>query len=807
MPDRGSNSEKMEYTLEHIAEICGGKIAGTGADAAHITVRSVFTDSRSLSAGRDAAFVAIRGRNRDGHSFVGDLYLRGVSAFIVGQEVDDGRYPGAGFVIVEDPVAALQALAADYRSRFGGVVVGITGSNGKTVVKEWIAGLVPPGVKMFRNPKSYNSQIGVPLSVLMMEGDEDVAVFEAGISKPGEMELLERIIRPDIGVMTTVGDAHQENFETLRQKISEKLKLFAGAGTIIYNSAYREVEDMLRETYPSARLMDSSQQKEIQAVFTDTASRENAATAAAVCAALGYGGDDMPERAKTLLPVPMRLELREGINNSLIVNDSYNSDINSLGIALDYLNGVAGVRPRTVILSDILQSGYPEDELYARVAGLVGSSGAERFVGIGDALKRNAGLFTLPARFYRSVEDYVRNIKREDVAGHAVLLKGNRDSRFERISHALERKTHTTVLEVDLDAMLHNLQCHRAMLDPQTRVMAMIKAAGYGHGGYEVAAMLQRQGVDYLAVAFADEGMALREGGITMPVVVLNADSDSFDLMVANSLEPEIYNIQSLEDFAATLGRYGERSYPVHIKLDTGMHRLGFGPDDTDALCERLEELRGTVRVASVFSHLSCSDDPGKDGFTQSQMNRFRDMSERIINRLGYRPLLHIANSAGICRLPQAQFDMVRLGIGLYGVGECPVPGLLPVAAMRTRIVQIRELPAGEPVGYGCAGRLRRVSKLATIPVGYADGIDRRLGCGKWFVEVNGRHAPTVGAICMDTAIIDVTGADAAEGDTVTVLGAAPGSRIEDMAAALGTIPYEIMTSVSARVKRIYLKE
>ena len=794
----------MRYTIEEVVGVCGGRLLG-GEPGGRV-VCSVFTDSRSMPACADAMFIAIEGVNHDGHTYINELYGRGVRMFMVERDVATGKYPDACFIAVPGSVDALQRLAADYRAQFRGTVVGITGSNGKTVVKEWIAGLVPPGTKLFRSPKSYNSQIGVPLSVLMIGGDETVAVIEAGISQPGEMERLHRIIRPDVGVITTIGDAHQENFGSTVEKLEEKLGLFEGARTIVYNNDYPEIGKALARRFPRAKVVDACGcEGEVREMFSDDASRQNAAMAVAVCDVLGYDHGQTLSRLPGLQPVAMRLELKEGINGSIIVNDSYNSDINSLAIALDYLRSVAGGRPQTLVLSDILQSGYPQEELYGRVAQMVNLSEVDAMVGIGSRISRYPQLFGIRADFYPDVETYLRNVRRDDIAGRAILLKGNRRTRFERLSHAFEHKSHTTTLEVDLDAMVGNLNAYRAMLSPGTRVMAMIKASGYGHGGYEVASTLQFQGVDYLAVAFADEGVALRGSGIAMPIVVLNADEDSFELMVANGLEPEIYNFRSLAAFGQVLRRYGERSYPVHVKLDTGMHRLGFPEGDVERLAQELAARHPMLRVASIFSHFACADDPAGDGFTRAQTEAFRRMSGRLTEALGYKPLLHISNSAGAARFPEAEFDMVRLGIGLYGIGE--VPGLRETAALHTRIVQIREVQPGECVGYGCAGRIERPTRLATIPVGYADGIDRRLGEGRWSVVVGGRPAPTVGRICMDTCMVDITGCDAAEGDDVAVFGGGEGNSIADMARALDTIPYEIMTSISARVKRIYTKE
>ena len=677
----------MNYTLSEIARICGGTFTGENR-----RVTEVVTDSRSCGMPAAPLFVAMCGARHDSHDFVDGMYARGVRAFLVERPLDERD--GAGYVVVGNAIDALQRLAADWRRRFGGTVVGITGSNGKTVVKEWIAQTAPDGVKLFRSPRSYNSQLGAALSLLMIEGDERFALIEAGISQPGEMARLERMISPDVVLFTSLGDAHQEHFASVEEKCAEKLLLALHAPKIIYHSAYEPLASMLREVY-----------------------------------AAGH-------------------------------------------------------------------------ELHDAAAGV------GRFVGIGPKLQAQAERFVCDKAFYASTDDYLRRIDRADIAGRAVLLKGNRDSRFEKLEHALSRKSHTTVLEVDLDAMTHNLNYFRSQLRPGVRLVAMVKAASYGAGDFEVAQLLQHQGVDYLAVAFADEGVLLRERGITMPVVVLNADADSFDAMAANRLEPEIYSLRSLHEFAAAVERYGEQRYPIHVKLDTGMHRLGFVEEELPALLDALARYGRTVRVASVFAHLCTSDDPAQDDFTRLQIARFDRMSSRIAEALSYPVLRHTANSAAIERFPEAQYDMCRLGLGLYGFGFEHNAALCPVSTLRTRIVQIKRLAPTETVGYGRAGVLSRPTVTATVPIGYADGLDRHLGCGAWSMRVKGRPAPIVGRVCMDSCMIDVTDIDGvAEGDEAVVFSPAAGNTPEAMAEVLGTIPYEILTSVAGRVKRIYLKE
>ena len=789
----------MNYKLSQIAAVVGGRFSGEDHE-----VQSVVTDSRSLSCelGCNPIFVAMCGANHDSHDFIAQMYGRGVRSFLVEHAVEE--LPGAGYVVVKNAIAALQSLAAYHRAHFKGTVVGITGSNGKTVIKEWIAEELPAGMKCYRSPKSYNSQLGVPLSVLMIEGDEQLALIEAGISQPGEMERLERIIRPDVVVFTSIGDAHQENFLNLEQKCLEKMVLAHRARVIVYHSYYEPLGHLIATHFADRRLYDAASAPQVpEAVIGNEASRRNAQIVEAFCTAMGFPAPSFSSAPE----VAMRLEVKEGINDSVLVNDAYNLDLNSLALALDYLHSVALTRPTTLVLSDIAQSGLSDDELYSRVAGMVSRAGIDTLVGIGPRLKRYASLFDCAKLFYASTDECIARLGREAVAGRAVLLKGARDFRFEKLAHALSLKSHTTVLEVDLDAMIHNLNYFRSKLDFRTKLVAMVKAGSYGTGDFEVAQMLQHQGVDYLAVAFADEGVLLRERGISMPIVVLNADADSFDLMIANRLEPEIYSFHSLRDFADAVTHAGELRYPIHLKLDTGMHRLGFMEEEIPALCERLQGM-SEVKVATIFSHLNCADMPEEDTYTRAQIERFDRMSTALIEALPYPVIRHTANSAAIERFPEAQFDMCRLGLGLYGFGWQHNAALRPVSTLKTRIVQIKHLEAGDTVGYGRAGRLTRPTVTATVPIGYADGLDRHLGCGRWSMLVAGQPAPIVGRVCMDSCMIDITDIPGVEeGDEAVVFSAAAGNDLETMARVLDTIPYEIMTSVSGRVKRIYLKE
>ena len=742
--------------------------------------------------------MAMRGVNHDAHNYISDMVARGVRAFIVEREVE--LPDGCGAVVVENSLKALQTLAAYRRQHFDGYVVAIAGSNGKTTVKEWIAQSVAPSVKLYRSPRSYNSQLGVALSLLMIPDDAQIALIEAGISQVGEMETLEQMIAPQTVIFTSIGDAHQANFESLEQKIAEKIYLANSAERIIYDSEYKQLANALESQYGGRELVDCSMERVNN--LPEGIWPANARIVSAFCRIFGFAAPDFTQ----LQPLSMRLEVKQGVRDSLIVDDSYSCDIESLAIALDYLNSVAQSRRKVVVLSDILQSKLPESELYRVVSQMLVHSGVEMFIGVGSAICSYSPLFTLPARFYSSTEELLADINSLDITSSALLIKGNRESRTERISHLLELKSHTTVLEVNLSAIERNINYFRTKMSPATKLVAMVKASSYGAGDTEVAQMLVKQGVDYLAVAFADEGIKLRAGGITSPIVVLNADDNSFDAMVASHLEPEIYSLRSLEAFA--FAARAEQCYPIHIKLDTGMHRLGFMEEDIDSLLAALDRCRATVRVATIFTHLCVSDDSSQDEFTRSQIALFDRLSSRIISHLGYTVLRHAAASAAIVRFTEAHFDMCRLGLGMYGYGFEHNSNLEPVSTLSTRIVQIRTLDAGQSVGYGRADVLCRKSRIATIPVGYADGLDRKLGCGHWSMIVNGKPAPTVGRICMDSCMIDVTEIeDVKEGDSVTIFSAQSGNSAEDMALILDTIPYEILTSVSDRVKRIYIYE
>ena len=784
----------MNYLLSEIAQIVGGELRGE-----NLRVRSIATDSRSVVSTEEVVFAAIDGKNHDGHQFIERMVERGVEAFIVERDMPLPN-KRCGMVVVESTLHALQRLATYHRAKFAGRVVAITGSNGKTIVKEWAARSMPEEIHSFASPKSYNSQLGVALSLLMLEGSEVVAFIEAGISHPGEMERLEAMIKPEIVVITSIGDAHSANFESEAQKIDEKLCIAKDARTIIYSSEYPTLAKRIKELYADRELIDSSTESDDYDLELSDALSVDALHVSALMRKLGYSVDDAIFSAN----VSMRLELKEGIDNSMIIDDSYNSDINSVVVALDALHLQSMGRRRVAVVSDIRQSGISNEVLYGRIADAVHRAGVDHFIGVGENISQCASLFDRGSSFYHSTDELIENFARERWADSVILLKGSRDSRFERVTRLLERRTHTTTLEVDLAAMKKNLNYFRSHLPQHHPLVAMVKAGSYGTGDVDVARMLQHEGVKYLAVAFADEGVLLRSKGITMPIVVLNADQDSFDVMIAHDLEPEIYSFHSLDAFRRAAQHVQRQNYPIHIKLDTGMHRLGFMEDDIDLLGRALHH-DPTLRIATIFSHLSCADMPEEDEFTLGQIERFDYMSAQLIEWLDYTPLRHIANSAAIVRFPYAAFEMCRLGLGLYGFGFEHNDALIPVATLSTRIVQIKSLAKGESVGYGRSARLERETITATIPVGYADGLDRHLGGGRWSVRINGKSAPIIGRVCMDSAMIDITDIEGVEvGDKVTIFGTERGNTLEDMAHVLDTITYEIMTSISSRVKRIY---
>jgi len=814
------------WTLKQIGVLLKGKILGME----NIPVSTLAIDSRTVSSTRETLFVALRGDQHDGHDYIRDLYERGIRAFLVSKQPDYENYPEAGFCVVKDTLKGLHELATEWRNRYKGEVVAITGSNGKTIVKEWIYQCMSASLRVHRSPKSYNSQVGVPLSVWMIQEDHDLAVIEAGISRPGEMEKLQSIIRPQLGIFTNLGGSHQENFPDLETKLSEKLKLFEGCSKIICRADAMVGSIPLRTymeklgiplvywslsgnaKYSYRILKRDSSKTEIQLLlpgketvfhlpFGDDASIENALHVLTYTLESGHSLENAKKCIECLEPVSMRLEMLQGIQGSMLINDSYNSDTGGLKAALDLVGQQDKRKGRVVILSDLLQSGREDQSLYAEIADLLTQKEIDQFIGIGPALMQHRAHFGRNSLFFRDTDEFLKRMDRTLFVDRNILIKGSRLFGFERITAELQLKTHQTHLEIDLNAMVQNLNYYRSLLNDHVKTMVMVKALSYGSGNVEIANLLQFHKVDYLAVAFIDEGIQLRRAGIHLPIMVLNPDPSSFGPMLDYQLEPEVYSLAVIQALYE-LAHYREiKNYPIHVKLDTGMHRLGFQESDIDQLLPYL--VHPEFRVASVFSHLAGSGEEEHDDFSLEQIEKLRQHASVIREAIGSSFDLHILNSAGIERFPHAQLDMVRLGIGLHGIGSAEQ--LKPVSAFKTTISQIRTLGEGESVGYSRKGIVKHISEIATIPVGYADGLDRRFGKGQGSVWINGNAAPSVGEICMDMTMIDVTGLAASEGDTVEIFG--KHQKVSTLASCIGTIPYEILTAIPERVKRVYLQE
>jgi len=820
----------ISYTAKEIALAISGILAGKGNGI----ITTVFTDSRMQHSPDEALFIALKGLHHDGHHYIPVLYQLGVRNFMASASWKPAQeFPEASFIFVKDTLKALQEFAAWHRKRFSIEVIGITGSNGKTIIKEWLYQCLQGKWQITRSPKSYNSQLGVPLSVLLLDENSEMGIFEAGISRPGEMEHLQRIIQPTMGIFTNIGEAHQEGFQGPEQKVREKLRLFSGCKLLVcskdHHLIWQEIqkEPSLKDTRIFTWSSNVKADLELTAIekangntilkaihnhhtlditipFTDDASVENAIHVWSLLLALNPDPDYIRSKMMVLTPVAMRLEQKSGINNCMLINDSYNADINSLSIALDELNRSLQHPKKTLILSDILQSGKKTGDLYSKVAALVQEKHVSRIMGIGPSIKANSHLFTLPGSFYSTTQEFLDQFQEALFHDEVILLKGSRAFEFERISTLLEQKVHSTRLEINLDAMVHNLNFYRSLLPSGTRIMIMVKALSYGSGTHEIASLLQFQKVDYLGVAFADEGVSLRQAGITLPIIVMSPEPGSFETMLKHRLEPEIYSFFMLEAFNRCVTLNQEIDYPVHIKIDSGMHRLGFQTGEIPQLLPQLKNCTN-LKVKTVFSHLAASDEEVHDSFTRKQIELFGKIADRISASLGYPVIRHILNSSGIERFPDACFDMVRLGIGLYGISTGFQPQLRNVSSLKSQVSQIKVIEPGESVGYGRKGKVTSKMVLAIIPVGYADGLNRKLGGGNGCFIISGKHAPIVGNICMDMTMVDVSGIDVHEGDEVIVFGDL--HPVSILARQLGTIPYEILTGISSRVKRIYFHE
>ena len=775
----------------------GAKTMGNGK----CEIDWLLTDSRSLCYPESTLFFAIKTERGNGHQYIADLYQRGVRAFVVSEE-PKGNYPDTDFLFVPDTLQALQSLAAHHRLRFNIPVIGITGSNGKTLVKEWLYQLLAPNFTVTRSPRSYNSQIGVPLSVWGLWGKTEVALFEAAISQRNEMAALERIIKPTIGIFTSLGSAHQENFSSMEEKCREKLQLMKDAQVVIYPAGDEIIEGCIHQAAPNARL--------IACPSTGNAFEDNKALCRAACREMGLDDDTIEERLRALEPVAMRLEVKEGQNDCTLINDSYNSDLSSLDIALDFMNRRPEKegRERTLILSDILQSGIEPHALYSQLADLLGQRGINNLIAVGGIISAHIDCFSglnASRRFFPSTHALLASDVLGKLQHQLILIKGARSFHFELITDQLEKKVHETILEVNLSAIVKNLNYYRSFMKPETKVVCMVKADAYGAGAVEVARKLQEQHVDYLAVAVADEGVTLREKGITQGIMIMNPEMSSFSTLFRYQLEPEIYSFRLLDALIRAAEHEGITNFPVHIKFDTGMHRLGFDPEkDIPQLIERLHRQTALI-PRSVFTHFVGSDSDQFDAYSQLQYERFLNGSQALQEAFPHPILRHICNSAGIERFPDRHLEMVRLGLGLYGINSYSNETIFNVSTLRTTILQIHDIKAGESIGYSRRTVLERDSRIASLPIGYADGLDRLLGNRKGYCLVNGQKAEYVGNICMDVCMIDVTDIPCQEGDLVTIFG--EGLSPSELASRCGTIPYEILTGIAPRVKRIFFED
>jgi len=825
------------YTLTEIAKIVGGQLIHFGTPTAH-SIRFLSFDSRTLLSPRETLFFALRNGRNDGHHFIRDARNREVSAFVVSQlPIPDDHELPCSYILVNNTLDALQQLAAFHRKRFSYPVTAITGSNGKTLVKEWLSEILGVKLHVVKSPRSYNSQIGNPLSVWLMDDDYDLALFEAGISKPGEMARLETILHPDNGIFTHLGNAHLENFGSLEELVQEKVKLFVHCRLIVYckdfDIVHRSLAGVPYSRNPHFFTWSSREKADLQILstvcsihstaikalyresiitleipFTDGAHIENAIHCWAYLLATGAEPGSFEARFLHLSTVSMRLEIKKGINGCAIIDDSYNSDTASLVNALDFLGQQKDARKlkSTLILSDILQSGKNPELLYREVAEYIRLRNISRLIGIGNTISSFSTLFQVDhQQFFPDTEAFLLQFQESWFRNDLILLKGARDFRFDRISSLLQEKRHQTVMEINLSAMVHNLNHYRQQLHPETRLMAMVKAFSYGTGSVEVARILQFRRVDYLAVAIADEGIELRNAGIELPIVVMNPEEHSFGAMIENRLEPNIYRFSLLRSFEEALKKSAVNNFPVHIKLDTGMKRLGF--DSAGEIEQVIDYIRtrDTLFIRSVFSHLAVSEDAINDKFTNRQFEHFQKLCKQITSAFPYKILLHILNSAGIERFPEMQLDMVRLGIGLYGASAGHSAHLRNVATLKSTISQLKTVLPGETVGYGRSFVAEHLTRIAVIPIGYADGYSRRLGNGVGKVIIHGQFAPIVGTVCMDMCMADVTGIECREDDTVLLFG--EGQTVSEVASQMGTIPYEVLTTVGQRVKRIYFEE
>jgi alanine racemase len=822
----------MSYSIQQIANILNAK--STIVD--DVIIEHLLIDSRKISFPKTSLFFALAGPRRDGHQFIKEAYDRGIRSFVVDEHYDYSNYTDANFLVVTDVLEVLQQLATFHRSQFNIPVIGITGSNGKTIVKEWLYQLLQNSFNIVRSPRSYNSQVGVPLSIWQMNNQHTLGIFEAGISTVDEMQHLEKMIQPTLGVFTNIGNAHDDGFENRSQKIIEKLRLFRNVETLVFNADNEEILHQIKQLnlanqfswgkhvgcdlqiikftkYNLTTTIDATYKKELISIsvpFVDEASVQNACTCWAVLLALNVDYKIIESGIKQLQSVEMRMQLQPIINNCVLLNDSYSNDVSSFYIALDYIVSNAGNFKKTIILSDF--SGITKDDssVYTTLIQELKTRNINKFIGIGEAIWQHKKEFFaagVESYFYQTTTDFLQANTTHSFKDEYILLKGGRVFNFERISKWLQHKTHQTVMEINLTALVHNLKEYQKHLLPSTKTMAMVKAFSYGSGSIEIARALQFQKVDYLAVAYADEGIDLRKAGISLPIMILNVDEENFDSLIEYNLEPEIFSFNIYNAFHQYLLQQGIQDFPVHIKLNTGMNRLGFETTDVYELCFNIRRQK-TMHIKSVLSHLVSSEAAMDDQFTQKQLALFEFACESIEKNMGYSFIKHIANSAAIFRHPQSQYNMVRLGIGLYGVDSAVENQLQlqTVSTLKTTIAQIRTIKSTDTVGYNRKGIVKRESKIATVRIGYADGLSRALGSGVGAMLVNGKLAPIIGNVCMDMTMLDITDIDKVEeGDVVEVFG--KNLLVQQVAKWCHTIAYETLSTISQRVRRIYVEE
>lgn len=814
----------FSYKLSDISKITKSEYAGKS----DIYINHIQIDSRTYFDVSQSIFLAIPGKQHNGHSYIKDLYDKGCRNFWVQNNQTYPQFSDANYIISKNVIDAFQCLISNFRSKFTFPIIGITGSNGKTIVKEWLYHICKQEYSVVRSPRSFNSQIGVPLSLMLLDSTNNFGIIEAGISELNEMVLLEKMIHPTIGIFTNIGDAHQENFKSLQEKVQEKMKLFTHTKKLIYCSDYEIIHaEALQLQNTKLYSWGFAENSMIQASvsskgsisyitlhwehkthsftipFTDKASVENAIHCFVTLIAIGIS-DETTEYFIDLPQIAMRLELKSGKNNCTLINDSYNSDFQSVKIALEFLSQQKQNNNKTLLLSDVKQTGIPLDELYKNIADLINQYSISRVIGVGTDISKYLKTYIPQGSYYESTQAFLTHFQTHVFRDETILLKAAREFQFELIAKQIENQTHQTVLDINLNAIVTNLHYFKSYLQPKTKIMVMVKAFSYGSGSFEIANILQHHRVDYLAVAFVDEGVELRNAGITLPIVVMNPEYGMMNQLFEYNLEPNIHNFSVLQEYVQICEQYPEKTFPIHIKIDTGMARYGFSPEEIPLLSKELP-LISNCKIASVFSHLVGSDEARFDDFTETQIQLFKTLSKEITKQFSYPIMLHILNSAGIERFSQHQFDMVRLGIGLYGISSLNDENCMNISTLKTFVSGIREMQTGTTVGYSRNGKILKPSIIGVLPIGYADGLSRKLSNGVGSVIVNKVEVPIIGNICMDATMIDITNVDVSLGDEVIVFGKE--LPISVMAKKIGTIPYEIITSVSRRVKRIYYFE